>query len=124
MKNSKVISFLSPFKVGQAGNLWTLPRMRHLCLFLTVTEVIKHFHCDSAVLNFAKSVRRFSNCCVWSDSQGLSVAVRTHLGTLLRYGDSVLLGHGAAPVGNEILRFLGNAVSLPATFETKRIFFF
>ena len=27
MKNSKVVSFLSPFKVGQAGNLWTLPRM-------------------------------------------------------------------------------------------------
>ena len=26
MKNSKVVSFLSPFKVGQAGNLWTLPR--------------------------------------------------------------------------------------------------
>ena len=28
MKNSKVVSFLSPFKVGQAGNLWTLPRRR------------------------------------------------------------------------------------------------
>ena len=27
MKNSKVVSFLSPFKVGQAGNLWTLPRI-------------------------------------------------------------------------------------------------
>jgi len=27
LKNSKVVSFLSPFKVGQAGNLWTLPRM-------------------------------------------------------------------------------------------------
>ena len=27
MKNSKVVSFLSPFKVGQARNLWTLPRM-------------------------------------------------------------------------------------------------
>ena len=26
MTNSKVVSFLSPFKVGQAGNLWTLPR--------------------------------------------------------------------------------------------------
>jgi len=26
LKNSKVVSFLSPFKVGQAGNLWTLPR--------------------------------------------------------------------------------------------------
>ena len=26
MKNSIVVSFLSPFKVGQAGNLWTLPR--------------------------------------------------------------------------------------------------
>ena len=26
MKNSKVVSFLSPFKFGQAGNLWTLPR--------------------------------------------------------------------------------------------------
>ena len=29
MKNSKVVSFLSPFKVGQAGNLWTLPRTCH-----------------------------------------------------------------------------------------------
>ena len=28
MKNSKVVSFLSPFKVAQAGNLWTLPRTR------------------------------------------------------------------------------------------------
>jgi len=27
--NSKVVSFLSPFKVGQAGNLWTLPRISH-----------------------------------------------------------------------------------------------
>ena len=27
LKNSKVVSFLSPFKVGQAGNLWTLPRI-------------------------------------------------------------------------------------------------
>jgi len=26
LKNSKVVSFLSPFKVGQTGNLWTLPR--------------------------------------------------------------------------------------------------
>ena len=33
MKNSKVVSFLSPFKVGQAGNLWTLPRM---CVCLCV----------------------------------------------------------------------------------------
>ena len=30
MKNSKVVSFLSPFKVGQAGNLWTLPRIRKI----------------------------------------------------------------------------------------------
>jgi len=29
LKNSKVVSFLSPFKVGQAGNLWTLPRTLH-----------------------------------------------------------------------------------------------
>jgi len=33
LKNSKVVSFLSPFKVGQAGNLWTLPRM---CVCLCV----------------------------------------------------------------------------------------
>ena len=26
LKNSKVVSILSPFKVGQAGNLWNLPR--------------------------------------------------------------------------------------------------
>ena len=32
MKNSKVVSFLSPFKVGQVGKLWTLPR--------TVDEVV------------------------------------------------------------------------------------
>ena len=27
LKNSKVVLFLSPYKVGQAGNFWTLPRM-------------------------------------------------------------------------------------------------
>ena len=30
IENSKVVSFLSPFKVGQAGNLWTLPRMYYI----------------------------------------------------------------------------------------------
>ena len=30
MKNSKVVSLLSPFKVGQVGNLWTLPRTCNL----------------------------------------------------------------------------------------------
>ena len=34
MKNSKVVSFLSPFRVGQAGNLWTLPRTYSACLLL------------------------------------------------------------------------------------------
>ena len=27
LKNSKVVLFLSPYKVGQAGNFWTLLRM-------------------------------------------------------------------------------------------------
>jgi hypothetical protein len=28
LKNSKVVLFLSPYKVGQAGNFWTLLRKR------------------------------------------------------------------------------------------------
>jgi hypothetical protein len=31
LKNSKVVLFLSPYKVGQAGNFWTLLRMMFLC---------------------------------------------------------------------------------------------
>ena len=41
MKNSKVVSFLSPFKVGQAGNLWTLPRiMEGISKATTVLSVL------------------------------------------------------------------------------------
>ena len=65
---------------------------------------------------------------MWTDSQGdyngRSVGVRTHLGTLLRYGDSFRLGHGAASVGSAILRFLGNAVSLPSRVEMNRNYSF
>ena len=35
MKNSKVVSFLSPFKFGQAGNLWTLPLKYRLTVAVT-----------------------------------------------------------------------------------------
>jgi len=34
LKNSKVVSFLSPFKVGQAGNLWTL---RHTLATISIS---------------------------------------------------------------------------------------
>ena len=54
------------------------------------------------------------------DYNGRSVGMRTHLGTLLHYGDSVRLGQGAASIGNDILRFLGNALSLPSRLEMNR----
>jgi len=58
------------------------------------------------------------------DYSGRSGGVRTHLGTLLRYGDAVLLGRGAASVGSAILRFLVNAVSLPSRVEMSRNYSF
>ena len=38
LKNNKVVLFLSPSKVGQAGNFWTLPRTCYFCLILTKLE--------------------------------------------------------------------------------------
>ena len=40
MKNSKVVSFLSPFKVGQAGNLWTLPRIIIIIIIIIIIKVV------------------------------------------------------------------------------------
>ena len=48
MKNSKVVSFLSPFKVGKAGNLWTLPRTSsvtgnvYTCKKIRWAELVAH----------------------------------------------------------------------------------
>ena len=42
MKNSKVVSFLSPFKVGQAGNLMTLPRTLRTSAKHSVRELIDY----------------------------------------------------------------------------------
>jgi len=45
LKNSKVVSFLSPFKVGQAGNLWTLPRNceRNIVHLVGFSNIVSEF---------------------------------------------------------------------------------
>ena len=67
MKNSKVVSFLSPFKVGQAGNLRTLPRTSyeincHCC----VHHVLLRNYCPSALRTAVKwrsdSIRFLPHC--------------------------------------------------------------
>jgi len=45
LKNSKVVSFLSPFKVGQAGNLWTLPRSTFLYTCTFLNDAVSNSYC-------------------------------------------------------------------------------
>ena len=62
MKNSKVVSFLSPFKVDQDGNLWTLPRMcsfvmENLSLCITMKAYVGMTHLlDICGSNFIDSL--------------------------------------------------------------------
>ena len=70
MKNSKVVSFLSPFKVGQAGNLWTLPRKNDSSIITNIAfQKIVTVSTQVMVQRFEVAPDRYNLGCVTAEVQ-------------------------------------------------------